>query len=94
MSDLLLRAAPASCAGLLERQDGVLSRQQALRSGLSSDAWDWRLSRTWQSPAPGVAVAHRGPLTLRQRAWAAVLLCGPGACLTGTWALAGAGWRG
>ncbi|MCW2606226.1 MAG: hypothetical protein JWO60_919 [Frankiales bacterium] len=74
-------------------QDGVLARAQALRGGLTEDAWDWRLAHDWSAPAPGVAVLHRGDPSLRQLGWGAVLLGGPGACLTGTWALAEQGWR-
>ena len=67
----------------LADQDGVIARWQALEGGLSSDAWDWRLSHTWQSVLPGVAVAHTGGLTDRQRAWCAVLYAGKGAALSG-----------
>ena len=72
---------------VLAQQDQVIARWQALAGGLSSDQWDWRLGRTWQSIMPGVAAAHTGGLTDRQRAWAAVLHAGRGAALTGDAAL-------
>lgn len=73
---------------VLAAQDGVLSRAQALAAGLSSGSWEWRLrTGAWQSPVPGVAVAHSGGCTLRQRLWAAVLHAGAGACLSGDAAL-------
>ena len=69
-------------------QDGVLTRQQALRGGLSEDQWQWRLdSGRWQALLPGIVVTHTGAVTTRQQSWAAVLLAGPGACLSGDAAL-------
>jgi very-short-patch-repair endonuclease len=78
---------PAALVRLLDDQAGVVARRQALRAGLTQEAWDWRLARDWQSPCPGVAVAHRGTATPLELAWAAVLLGPDGAALTGTWAL-------
>lgn len=73
---------------LLEQQDLVLSRIQALQTGLGEEGWSWRIARgRWQRIVPGVAVAHSGPVTDRQRAWAAVLHAGRGAALTGDAAL-------
>ena len=73
---------------LLEQQDGVLSRIQALRSGLTEEGWQWRIeSGRWQRVVPGVAVAHSGLVTDRQRAWVAVLHAGDGAALTADAAL-------
>lgn len=73
---------------LVDEQDGVLTRQQALHGGMSEDQWQWRLdSHRWQPLLPGVAVVHTGPVTLRQQSWAAVLIAGPGACLSGDSAL-------
>jgi hypothetical protein len=37
--------------------------------------------REWAAVHPGVYVHHTGPLTTRQKQWAAVLACGPGAAL-------------
>jgi hypothetical protein len=78
---------------LLAQQDGVISRAQALATGLTDDAWRWRLRRDWQRVLPGVAVAHSGPVSDRQRAWAAVLHGGPGAALSGDAALLMQGMR-
>jgi hypothetical protein len=65
-------------------QGGVLSRRQALLLGLSGDAWTWRLARErWQSPLPGVAVGHTGPLTFPERVRVAILYGGDGAAVSG-----------
>ena len=75
-------------------QDGVLSRRQALRGGLTEDGWQWRLDTgRWQSVLPGVAVLHSGTVTDPQRGVAAVLYAGPGACLSGDTALVLQGLR-
>jgi very-short-patch-repair endonuclease len=73
---------------LVAEQDGVLTRQQALHGGLSEDQWQWRLdSDRWQALCPGVVVTHTGPVTPHQLSWAAVLVAGPAACLSGDAAL-------
>jgi hypothetical protein len=55
---------------------------------MSSHQWDWKLARgTWQRALPGVAIAHSGGTTERERAWAAVLHGGTGAALSGDAAL-------
>lgn len=73
---------------LLEEQDQVLSRNQARRAGLSEEQWQWRYDTgRWQAVLPGVAVAHSGAVTPRQRSWAAVLYAGPGGHLSGDAAL-------
>lgn len=65
---------------LLELQDGVIARRQALAAGLSPTAVTRMLRRrTWVVVHPGVYVDHTGPLTWQQRAWAAVLACWPAA---------------
>ena len=66
----------------------MIARWQALDGGLSSHAWDYRIEHAWQSVSPGVAVAHTGELTDRERAWAAVLHAGKDAALSGDVALA------
>lgn len=65
---------------LLDRQDGVISRRQALALGLTATEVKRRLRRReWVTVHPGVYVDHTGPLSWRQRAWAAVLACWPAA---------------
>ena len=87
-------SAPTSWRELLEQQDDVISRTQARRGGLSEDQWQWRLDTgRWRSVLPGVAVAHSGEVTDRQRAWAAVLCAGEGAFLSADAALIVHGMR-
>jgi hypothetical protein len=86
--------APPTVPQLLDDQDRVISRVQARGAGLSEDQWQWRLdSGRWQSVLHGVAVAHSGPVTDRQRAWAAVLYAGDGARLSADAALVTLGMR-
>ena len=66
----------------LKHQDGLVTRRQALAHGLSvTDIKRLVRRREWVPVSPGVYVNHTGPLTWRQRAWAAVLACGPGSAL-------------
>ena len=95
-----LRPPPAPNADdltyLLYLQDDVISRRQALRF-LSTKAVRHRLaSGRWQTVSAGVYVTHVGPLTVRQRWWAAVLAAGSGrpAVLAGLSALEQLGMRG
>lgn len=77
-------AKPPSYAELLEQQDGVLERQQALAGGLSKAAWQWRLDcGTWQTVLPGIVVAHSGTVTFAEKVQAAVLYGGEGAAVSG-----------
>lgn len=65
---------------LLDRQDGVISRRQVLACGHTrTDVARMTRRREWTQVHPGVYVNHTGPLTWRQRAWAAVLACWPAA---------------
>jgi len=67
-------------AALLSLQDGVISRRQALATGLPPHAIARLVRRReWVKVHPGVYVDHTGPLSWRQRAWAAVLACWPAA---------------
>jgi hypothetical protein len=75
---------PLSCAELLELQGGVVSRRQALDGGMTSSAYGWRIdSARWQSPLPGVAIAHSGAPTFHEKVMAAVLYGGDGAAVSG-----------
>lgn len=60
---------------ILDQQDGVLSRRQAIECDLTAADVRRKLRRReWVQVHPGVYVGHTGPLTWLQRAWAAVLL--------------------
>jgi hypothetical protein len=76
-------------AALLGKQHGVITRQQALASGMSREAVKYRTRRggTWQAVLPGVYAAQGGPPTLTQREVAALLYAGPLSVLTGPAAL-------
>lgn len=87
-------AQPAGWPAVLERQDGVIGRRQARLGGLTEDAWQWRLDTgRWTSVLPGVAVAHSGEVTARERSWAAVVYAGDGAALSADAALVERGMR-
>ncbi|GGU09747.1 type IV toxin-antitoxin system AbiEi family antitoxin domain-containing protein [Nocardioides albus] len=64
----------------LELQDGVASRAQLTWGGYSPNGIRRAIRRRELQPVHrGVYVTHTGPLTWRQRAWAAVLYAGPAA---------------
>ncbi|MDT9593658.1 hypothetical protein RDV89_11310 [Nocardioides zeae] len=70
---------PEPVRALLASQDDVVSRAQLLRT---APAWQVRrwIERGALVPVhPGVYVAHNGPTTWQQRAWAAVLVTWPAA---------------
>jgi very-short-patch-repair endonuclease len=68
---------------LLERQCGVLSRQQALAAGLSATLIDNRLrSGRWQRLQQGVYAAFSGTPSRDALRWAALLRAGPSAALS------------
>lgn len=67
---------------LARRQQGVVSRQQALAAGLTPAEVRWRLSAgRWQSIHRGVYLTSSGRVDWPARAWAALLRCGPGSVL-------------
>lgn len=67
-------------AHLLDLQDGLIARRQALALGATaSDVRRLLRRRAWTRVHPGVYVNHTGPLTWQQRAWAAVLHAEPAA---------------
>lgn len=66
----------------LNLQDGLITRTQAFASGLTlADVRRLLRRREWVAVHPGVYINHTGKLTWRERAWAAVLVAGPGAAL-------------
>jgi hypothetical protein len=71
---------------LLRRQQGVVTRRQALEH-ISESAVLERLGRHWQVLLPGVYVAHTGPVTDLQRLWAGLAFSGGRALLDDTTAL-------
>jgi hypothetical protein len=73
---------------LLDLQDGVIARKQALDLPGESDATIRRRlrRREWVTQHPGVYLNHTGEPTWKQRAWAAVLYAAP-AALAGASAL-------
>ena len=67
---------------LARRQQGIISRAQALRSGLSPDAIDRLVqSGSWQPLHRGVYFIGGGRLVRDSQLWAAVRRAGPGAAL-------------
>ena len=67
---------------LVKLQDGLISRRQALSSGLTVTEINRRVRRReWVAVHHGVYINHTGRPTWRQRAWAAVLVTGPDAAL-------------
>lgn len=72
---------------ILEDQQGVITRSQALQLVSRHRLYQLVASGVWQSPARGVFVNHNGPLTRVQRDWVALLAAPPGAVLGGLTAL-------
>ncbi|MFW0794093.1 hypothetical protein AAFP30_09800 [Gordonia sp. CPCC 205515] len=65
---------------LLDAQDGVIARRQVMDCGFTAPYIRCRIRRReWVAVYPGTYVNHTGPLTWRQRAWAAVLDAWPAA---------------
>jgi very-short-patch-repair endonuclease len=86
--------AASELTALLREQDGVLDTASAL-GWMSREELRWRVaSGRWQRPCHGVVVAHSGPMTDRQRLWAAVMWAGPGSVLAGLTAAGLDGLRG
>jgi hypothetical protein len=71
---------PAGCHELLLQQHGVISRAQALGSGMSQDAIRVRLRNgRWQQLHQGVYATFSGEPSRVALIWSAVLSAGPGA---------------
>jgi hypothetical protein len=74
---------------LIERQDCIVSRTQALAGGLTHNALSHRLRRAgpWRPLLPGVYLTVPGTPTLVQKEMAAILYGGPRSVITGVAAL-------
>lgn len=69
-------------ARLLKVQDGIVARRQLMEIGACPhDIRRLLRRRDLVRVHPGVYANHNGPLSWRQRAWAAVLYAGPAAAL-------------
>lgn len=67
---------------LARRQLGVVTREQALGTGLTASAIRHLLTTgRWQRMHPGIYVTHTGSVTWTERASGALLHAGPGAAL-------------
>lgn len=90
ISDILINMPePLAVQKLIRQQDSVISRAQALRSGLSRHAINYRLrdGGPWRLLLPGVYLTLSGVPTQGQRETAAVIYGGPHAMITGVAAL-------
>lgn len=74
---------PASLLELAGWQAGLITRGQALRAGLSSNAITSKVVQArWTQVHRGVYATFTGPVTREAQLWAAVLYAGPGARLS------------
>ena len=74
---------PYTFRNLARHQGGVVSRSQALESGLSTGRIKFRVSSgRWQQMHPGVYATFTGGPGRSALLWAAVLAAGPGATLS------------
>ncbi|NED98554.1 hypothetical protein [Phytoactinopolyspora halotolerans] len=73
---------------VIRRQDGLVTRQQALAAGMSLDAWKHatRPGGRWRRVVRAVYATFTGPLGDIHRLRAAILHAGPDAAITGAWA--------
>jgi hypothetical protein len=83
-------------SAILERQDSVIRRKQALACGFTDPAIHDRIKHggPWQRLLPGTYLALTGPASADQRDLAALLYAGPVSVITGRAALRGLGITG
>ena len=68
---------------LLSVQEGIITREQAMRLGFSDRQLEYRVqSRRWQRVYPGVYTTFTGRLSRAARLWAAIRWAGEGAMLS------------
>jgi hypothetical protein len=79
---------PSELRKLAQGQDGIITRQQAMESGLSKAAIRHALAENgpWKKIIPGVYATFTGPLQQRHRVRAALLYAGDQAMVTGAYA--------
>ena len=74
---------PKGLRELASLQAGVISRHQALSSGVTPDAIKWAVrSKTWQPVCPGIYATFTGQLGRSALLWGAVLHAGEDALLS------------
>jgi Transcriptional regulator, AbiEi antitoxin/Protein of unknown function (DUF559) len=74
---------PGRLRELARLQEGIVSRRQALRSGMTPDAVKWAVRRgAWEPVYPGVYAVFTGTVGRRARLWATLLYAGEGAVLS------------
>jgi hypothetical protein len=79
----MARELPPALRNLASRQYGVVTRSQALRTGLTVGMIQFRVtSGRWRQAYPGVYTTFNGGLSHGSRLWAAALSAGPGAVLS------------
>ena len=83
----------AAMAALVARQDGLITRSQALSCGLTKQALRVRLREggAWQVIVPGVYATFTGAVTTMQKEVTALLYAGPSSAITGQAAMAAHG---
>jgi hypothetical protein len=86
---------PSELRAVAQAQDGVITRQQALKHGLSKSAIRHALGEGghWKKIIPGVYATFTGPLQDRHRVRAALLYAGGEAMVTGAYACRGYGMK-
>lgn len=86
---------PSELRTLAQAQDGVITRKQALKHGLSKAAIRHALGDggSWNKIIPGVYATFTGPLQERHRVRAALLYAGDEAMVTGAYACRGYGMQ-
>ena len=79
----MARVLPVACRDLLDLQDGVISRAQALETGIAPMAVRSMLrAGCWQPLHRGVYATYPGQLRRSSAIWAALLRAGPDAVLS------------
>lgn len=84
---------PDAASALAAQQHGVLSRDQLLTAGVSSETLRWRIGRDWRLMLPGIYALQTGLPSQDQRLVAAQLLAGAQSWLAGSTAAALHGLR-